>query len=121
VSRDIFVQDLPPGISSVTEIPDDFAPGLIGDRAQVLAAIQHAAPNADLSDPSWIVLTQEGKFHIEVSLANDEQLSGFAFHIAGGGIEAERLIAQILERLGLRALDTASASGLFTNQDLCAP
>ena len=112
LSRDIFVQDLPPGISSVDQIPDDFEPGLIGTRSEVIAVIKQVAPTVDFADPSWGVLAEPSRFHIEVNLGNDEELSSFAFHVAGGA-EADRVIERILQALNLRALDTGSDTGLF--------
>jgi hypothetical protein len=120
VSRDIFVQDLPSGISSIAEIPDDFCPGTIGSRSRVLEAIGRLAPTADLSDPSWVVIEKDKTYHIEVNLGSDEDLSSFAFHVAGG-VEAERLIADLLTALNMRALDPDSESGLFHGPDAIAP
>lgn len=70
------------------------------------------APHASTADSAWIVIQQEGEYHIEVSLEESEQLMGFAFHVRGGQ-KADELIRRILQRLGLRALDTDSESGLF--------
>jgi hypothetical protein len=112
LSRDIFVQDLPLGISSVSQIPSDFEPGLIGTRSEVIAVIKQVAPTVDFADPSWGVLSEPSKFYIEVNLGNDEELSSFAFHVTGG-VEAERVIERILQTLNLRALDTGSDTGLF--------
>ncbi|WP_271009078.1 hypothetical protein [Paucibacter sp. B51] len=112
MGRDIFVQDLPPGIESIADIADDFAPGAIGHRAHFIAAIKEIAPHADFSDPSWGVIAKQNSYHIEVNFGRDEDLESFAFHVAGGA-EADALIAKILKTLGLRALDTASESGLF--------
>ena len=113
MSRDIFLQDLPPGITSVGDIPDDFVPGpLPVTRAQVIAAINAEAPHADASDPRWITIAIPGRYHIEANLGASERLEHFAFHVHGGA-HAEQLIARVLERLALRALDVASDSGLF--------
>ena len=112
MTRDVFVQDLPQGIRSTEEIPDDFVPSAIGERAHLISTIKGIAPHAEFADPSWGVISKQGSYHIEVNLGGDELVEGFAFHVAGGS-EADELIAQILISLGLRALDTASDSGLF--------
>ena len=52
MSWDIFVQDIPAAALSVADIPDDFAPQLIGTRAQVVATVADLVPTADVSDPS---------------------------------------------------------------------
>lgn len=112
MGRDIFVQDLPAGIRSVEEIPDDFVPGVIGRRDQFIATIKDIAPHADFSDPSWGVIAQRDSYHIEVSFGANEELETFAFHVAGG-MDAQELVSNILAALNLRALDPASNSGLF--------
>ena len=117
MSRDIFVQDLPRGIRSVADIPDDFEPKPIGNRADIIATIKLIAPRADFRDPAWGVIAEPNVFHIEVSLGPDDQLNGFAFHVAGGA-EAEHLLGRILDALRLQALDPASESGLFVNPNV---
>ena len=113
MSRDIFVQDLPPGVQHVEDIPDDFVPvALPVTRAQVIDAVRSEAPHANTADSAWITIQEEGEYHIEVNLEEAEQLMGFAFHVRGGQ-KADELIGRILQRLGLRALDTDSESGLF--------
>jgi hypothetical protein len=112
MGRDIFVQDLPSGICSTEDIPDDFVPGLIGRREQFIATIKDIAPHADFSDPSWGVIAQRDNYYIEVNFGVNEELESFAFHVAGG-TEAQELISNILRALNLRALDTGSDSGLF--------
>lgn len=113
MSRDIFVQDLPPGIASVEDIPDEFVPRpLAVTRAQVVAALSAEAPHADISDPAWVTIAVPGRYHIEANLGTNERLEHFAFHVRGEA-DAEQLIARVLDRLALRALDVASESGLF--------
>src|SRR5437899_724968 len=116
MTHDIFVQDLPPGIASVSDIPSDFRPGPIGQRRAVIETIKAIAPYADFSNPSWGVLAKEGDFHIEVNLGESENLNSFAFHVAGG-VDAEQLVGRILGTLNLRALDPRSESGLFRSPD----
>jgi hypothetical protein len=113
VSRDIFVQDLPPGVASVADIPNDFVPQpLPVTRSQILAAIRAEAPECDARDPTWIRIDSSGKYAIEVNIGNREPLKSFAFHVRGGP-EAELLVERILKRLDLRALDSESDSGVF--------
>ncbi len=109
---DIYVQDLPRGIASVSEIPDDFVPKPLGLRSSVIGTILGIAPHANFADPAWGVILKDSIYHIEVNLGDAEELDSFAFHIAGGG-EAIELVSNILSALGLRALDPQSESGLF--------
>ncbi|HET6576127.1 MAG TPA: hypothetical protein VFG68_21170 [Fimbriiglobus sp.] len=112
MSWDIFVQDLPEGIRSVAEIPDDFVPrDVIVKRSDVLRVLAEVTPQADLTDPEWIRIDGPG-YSIELSLANREDLDVIAFFVRGGG-EAAAVVAGILQPLGLRALDSSSETGLF--------
>lgn len=112
MSYDIFIQDIPHGIKSVREIPDDFTPASIGERFRVIDVIKELAPHANFSDPSWGIINVDSTYHIEVNLGESEVLDSFAFHVAGGR-EAMQLITQILKRLQLRGLDPQNDSGLF--------
>jgi hypothetical protein len=111
MSWDIFVQDIPGTARSVADIPDDFSPRPISSPSRVLDAIRAAAPFADVSDPTWVRLDAPG-VSIEVSLGTDDPLDSFAFHVHGGDCSAG-VVADILDRLQLRAFDPASDSGIF--------
>lgn len=112
MSWDIFVQDLPREASVVSEIPNDFVPKpLERSRAQIIAAIRELEPQADFTDPSLGKITGPG-YTIDVNLGDTEVVQSFAFHAYGGG-QAARVIARVLESLGLRALDPGSETGFF--------
>ena len=117
MSREIFVQDLPRGITSVAEIPDDFRPRIIGARSEIIATIQDMVPAADFSDPAWGKLIEPTVYDIEVNLGSTEEIRSFAFHVSGG-IEADVLIGRILRKLELRALDPSSETGIFEMRDV---
>jgi hypothetical protein len=53
MSWDIFVQDLPPGIASIADIPDGFVPSPIGLRSEVIAKLSALYPECSFADPSW--------------------------------------------------------------------
>jgi hypothetical protein len=128
MSRDIFVQDIPPDARTIDDIPDGFEPRPIGLRR---ADVVEIAPYADFADPSRGRIDLPGTTmtafdagsgwlrgdSIEVNLGDDEEVVHFAFHVRGG-IEALRLVARILGRLKLRALDPASDSGFFVDPDV---
>lgn len=44
MSWDTFVQDLPPGIASISDIPDDFEPSPIGLRSDIIAKVSALYP-----------------------------------------------------------------------------
>lgn len=111
MSWDIFVQDLPPGIASIDDIPDDFRPSSIGRRSEIIAKLSALYPECDFGDPSWGILKIPG-CSIELNLGSDEELDGFALHVRGDQ-RAPNVVAEILGALGLQAIDPASESGLF--------
>ena len=111
MSWDVFVQDLPAAIESVAEIPDDFWPGPIGARADLARRITEIAPDVEFSDPGWGRTERDG-FSIEINLGADDPVRSFAMHIPGGD-EAAEAVADILDGLGLRALDPQTPGGLF--------
>ena len=116
VSRDIFVQDIPPDVHSVGEIPDDWMPApLPCSLEQVRKAILAIASDADFSDPSWGRIVRPG-VDIEVNLGDADVLASFAFHVRGSDVAAsEMLVADVLAILGLRAFDPeGDESGIFT-------
>ena len=114
VSRDIFVQDIPPGIAGVDEIPDDWQPQpLPFGHAEVVQAVRALAPEADTADPEWIVVDSPG-VSVEVSVSEDSPLTSFALHVrAGDEAVANAWVRELLGRLGARAFDTEAQSGIF--------
>ena len=71
-----------------------------------------SCPEGDFSDPAWVRIDGEG-YAIEVNLGSEERLDGFAFHVRGGEA-ALYVIKDLLDGLGLRALDPASDRGIFS-------
>ena len=115
MSWDIFVQDIPLTAKSVSEIPANFEPRLLGTRAEIIARIRDVVPVADFTSPSWGLIEGAG-FSIEVSMGNREEVRGFAFHVRGGEIAAS-VLADILQHLGFRAFDPSSETGMFNPGD----
>ena len=111
MSWDIFVQDVPAGISSVADIPNDFRPGPIGPRSEIVAKLSALYPECTFADPSWGTLELPG-CSIEFNLASGDILQSFAMHVRGDE-RAPVVVGHIIAALGVRALDPSSASGLF--------
>jgi len=111
MSWDLFVQDLPRDARTVDDIPDGFRPLPIGQRSDVIKAIQAVVSEADFTDRSWGKIEGDG-YSIEINLGDEEVLNSFAIHVYGGG-RAPQVVAAILRRLGVRALDPGSESGFF--------
>jgi hypothetical protein len=111
MSWDFFVQDIPKSAQSASDIPDDFTPRSLGTRAWILAAINEAAPFADITDPAWVRIDSPEAI-LEINLGKVDPVLGFAFHIRGGS-QVVGLVADILAKLGLRALDPGADTGIF--------
>jgi hypothetical protein len=111
MSWDLFVQDFPRDATSVDEIPDDFVPRSLGPRSAIIDAIRHVAPFADASDPAWVRIEGHG-CEVEVNLGDADPVRGFAFHVRGSDASIG-VVAAILDRLGLRAFDPRSDTGIF--------
>src|ERR1700746_942605 len=114
MSWDIFVQDLPKDAQSIEDIPQDFQPGPILPRTRIVEVFKEGAPCTDFSDPKWWRIRCDG-FSIEVNIGVEDPSNGIALHIRGSG-DAAGLVAEILRRLGVRALDTASDTGFFDSE-----
>lgn len=114
VSRDVFIQDIPPNIHSVAEIPDSWRPSpLPFGHAEVVAAVQELCPSADFTDPTWGQVEIPGA-SIEVNVSDNSQLDSFALHVrAADKAAADKFIAQLLDRLNVRAFDPETETGLF--------
>ena len=111
MSWDLFIQDLPKGINSIAEIPEDFAPQPLGRRDELIARIKELVPGADFSDPSWGVIDGPG-YSVEVNMGQAEEVDSFAFHVRGGDLVVG-LIADLLDHLKVGALDPQSDTGIF--------
>ena len=111
MSWDIFVQDIPAEAQSVADIPADFSPQPIGSPARILDALRAVAPFADFSDPTWVRIDAPAAC-MEVNIGADDPVGCFAFHIRGGS-GSVGIVAEVLQRLRLRAFDTASDTGTF--------
>ena len=114
MSWDVFVQNFPPDIKSVAEIPDNFVSQPIGTREEIITKIKQIVPTANFSDKAWGII-DGSDFSIEVNLGNKDLLIGFAFHVRGPDTAAACVI-EILELLDLRAFDTATGDFLNPNQ-----
>lgn len=111
MSWDIFVMNLPQGIKSIGDIPDDYVGPPLGRRADIIAKICALYPACDFTDPSWGTL-EPADCAIEFSLGSREEVQSFAMHVHGGEPGPD-IVAHILAELGMRALDPSSDTGLF--------
>src|SRR5262249_20778128 len=115
MSWDLFVQDLPDNITRIEDIPPDFVPGPFLSRARVEEVFREAFPAADFSDSEWWHIESDA-FQIEVNIGPEDPSTGFALHVRGDA-EAVPFVGGILRRLGVRALDPSSETGLFAPKE----
>ena len=106
MSWDLFAQNLPAPIASLSDIPDDFVPQPIGKRVSLTAKIMGVIPQADFADPGWGKITIPD-CEIEIGMGNKEDVESIAFHVYGGEL-APGVVVAILRALQLRALDSAT-------------
>lgn len=104
MSWDILIQQFPEGARRVADIPDTFTAGPIGKRADLVAKLRTALPEADFSDPSWGTLRADG-YSIECGVGDDDILYGITLHVRGSDEVLPR-ITRVLDALGLRAIDS---------------
>jgi hypothetical protein len=100
--------DLPAEIQELDQMPPDFHPQPLGLRRQIIQEIKLVVPIADFSDPSWGRIDGDD-WSIEVNLGDEEICDHFAFHVRGGDTAAG-VVAAILEKLRLRALDSGTGN-----------
>jgi len=111
MSFDIFVQSIPLGARCVDDIPEDFEPGPIGRRHEILEVIRSVVPEIRFDSPDLGRIEVEGTA-IEVSIRLDDPVHGFSFHVFGSDC-GQFVVAEILDRLGLRAFAPGTESGIF--------
>ena len=110
MSWDLYVQDWG-NFNSLSEIPDDYEPTVIGQRNALIEKILEIEAHIDFSDPSWGKLEND-HFSIEFNMGEDAELSSFVMHVRGSEL-AIPCIAQILNHLNLRATD---GNSFFDNE-----
>lgn len=116
MSYDVWVQDLPANIESLEDIPDDFVPGVIGTRTDIIRKIIQIVPFANFSDPAWGEINGPD-FWIEVGMS-EEQVKCCHFMLQGSE-KAVGVVADIVERLGLPTLHSGG-DGIFRPKEAAA-
>ncbi len=116
MSWDVFIQDLP-NVSCMEDISENFKPQLLGRRVDLINRIKEVVPMADFSDPAWGTLDTDD-FSVEFNMGENDEVDCITCHIrgvSGGGA----CVAEIVKRLGLKALDSATGDFMdFNNPEL---
>lgn len=89
---------VPEGINKMTEIPDDFVREPLGAYDEVLAVIKSLFPEADYSDPTWIIVHTEELS--EIIFPVEDPVYSFGFRNP-----SFQLIQRIYETTGWRGLN----------------
>ena len=119
MSWDIFVQYIPDNVKNIKDMPEDYSPRVIGIRSEIITAIREIIPVANFTNPEWGSIEGHG-FAIEINMGAKEEVYQFAFHGRGSDLAVD-LIAGILHRLGMRAFDSNSKTGIFEpNQSIAS-
>ncbi len=112
---DIIIRDLPTRLVRTADVPKDFMAAPIGDRDYILAKIREVVPNLEIiSDQVFVLKCKE--FYIVGWLFrvpnSPSDLDSILLEVKTGG-KCVSVIADILEKTNLRAVDTLSESGIF--------
>lgn len=89
------------------DISHDFVPRPIGTRQDLIRNICEVVPFADFTDPAWGSIDGPG-FWIEVHMGREERVTSCSFDLHGSD-KSVGIVADILDYLGLRALDTSGS------------
>lgn len=106
MSLDIFVQNMPAQAMSLDDVPDDYEPGVLGTRSELISQIHSVAPHAEFSDLGWGTI-EHPDYSIDVNLGDDELVTGFTLQ-ARGEPSAATMVGKILVGLGRRGVDTST-------------
>jgi hypothetical protein len=106
MSWDLFLQDYPKDAESLDDLPEDFEPEPLGSRSSIQEKIRAFFPAVDFSDPAWGRIAGPG-FDIDIDLGNAEPVECITLHVSGGD-PAPAVVADLVEALGLRALDSST-------------
>jgi hypothetical protein len=79
---------------------------------EIIACIRRVVPCADFPYPEWGHIEGED-YSIEVDIRRVEPMRSFAFHCRAAGREADYVVADILNELGLRGVDPDDETGIF--------
>ena len=110
MSWDILIQDLP-DVATIDEVPDDFQPGALGSRAEVVERLRSTFPDADFSNHSWGVLDR-ADWSIEFNVGDGDPCESVMLHVRGSGADALAAVQSAIDAVGGRGLDM-QGSGFF--------
>jgi hypothetical protein len=115
MSWDVLFQDLPRGIRSIEEVPEDYEPKPLCTRAELIAKVTAVAPHVDFSDPTWGRI--DGHDHsIELNVGEEDPVVAVMLHVRGGD-SVLGLIHELALALDVLPLDCSSGELLDFESD----
>ena len=93
----ITMMRIPEGINTVMDYPTNHEPEPLGTRAEVISIIKELFPDADASDPTWIIVPSYSS--TEIILGNDDPVYSIGLRSA-----SREMIQHIYQRTGWRGL-----------------
>ncbi|MFG0285999.1 MAG: hypothetical protein ACF8R7_16400 [Phycisphaerales bacterium JB039] len=117
MSWDLFLQQLPAGITSIEDIPDDFRPGPIGTRREVEQLFRESFPGVTFDEPGfWNFRCDDGS--IQMFLDESDPIGSIMLACRGGpGIC--RYIEALAQRWGHPIIDVQPKGGLLFPGQSC--
>jgi len=109
----IYGQDLPREASCIADIPDGFRPQPIGSRAKILSAIREVAPYSRFDPEAGCGTISFPGCSIEFPIGQEDPCVCISFEVRAITQQGITLIADILDRLKLRALQTGESGDFF--------
>ena len=102
MSWDVILLDLPPEVTSISELEDDFGSEL-GPVAAVRGTLVRLFPQIDFTDPEWGILEAED-YSIEFSVDADDPCTSIMLHVRGTENALEP-IRRVCAETGWKAFD----------------
>ncbi|HET7436337.1 MAG TPA: hypothetical protein VFN10_16625 [Thermoanaerobaculia bacterium] len=113
MSWDVFIQHLPASALTVDDVPDDFTGWPLGSRPEVLQTVARVFPTVDCTDPS-LLRVRAANYALDIAIGSDDPVAMLTVRVRGDAA-AVRPIAELIELLGARAID--SWTGEFFDPD----
>jgi len=106
--------DIPPGVTSVQELPADWDPQPLPlTRGQVVEAVLDAAPDAEFPETGSVRVTRPG-LELEISIPDGELFKSFVLSFgAADRTVVDPILREILGRLDVRAFDADAPGQIF--------
>lgn len=104
MSWDVLLLRLPDDVASMHELPDGYPPQPLGRQRDVFAAATEAAPEVDLSDPTWGDLSGP-TWSIEFNIGSEDPVDSVMLHTRGSGDDVLGPVFRLAEALRCKVLD----------------